>query len=121
MSQRCYAPEMGEPFLVRGLSASFVNTLASYDPTDELMAKLSGEHDEAVEPERIHEKARLAELVEMLPLVEQDLLRLHAEGKRQEDCAKIFGLTQAAVSYRLIRARLRLRFLRNSPCRARKS
>jgi hypothetical protein len=88
--------------------------LRHYDPTEDIVAALDGE----VEPEPIDwstDKERLRELMEMLPPVEQDMLELLATGKRQQDIAEIFQLTQAAVSYRLVRAKKRLQFLRDFP------
>jgi len=51
-----------------------------------------------------------------LPAVEQDMLRLYyQEGLRQVQIARIFGMTQAAVSHRLSRARVRLQWLQTVP------
>ena len=54
--------------------------------------------------------------LEKLPERERDLLNLyHKERKNQKDIAKMFGVTQGAVSSRLNRAKSRLRFLREMP------
>ena len=51
-----------------------------------------------------------------LPTREVDLLELYyCERKNQKDIAKIFGVTQGAISSRLARAQTRLVFLRNLP------
>jgi hypothetical protein len=51
-----------------------------------------------------------------LPPMEADIVRLYFFfGKRQTDIAEIFGFTQAAISYRLKRAIVRLRFLLDMP------
>lgn len=51
-----------------------------------------------------------------LPAREVDLIELYfCDGKNQKDIAKIFGVTQGAVSSRLARAKKRLEFLRNMP------
>lgn len=51
-----------------------------------------------------------------LPLREIDLIELYYnERKNQKDIAKIFGVTQGAVSSRLTRAKKRLRFLKDLP------
>jgi len=51
-----------------------------------------------------------------LPPREVDLIELYyCEGKNQKDIAKIFDVTQGAVSSRLARAKKRLTFLRNLP------
>lgn len=51
----------------------------------------------------------------MLPLVEQDLLRMRAEGVRQVDVAKLLGWTQPNVGFRIKRAHARLKFRRELP------
>ena len=51
-----------------------------------------------------------------LPDREVDLIELYYnERKNQKDIAKIFGVTQGAISSRLSRAKKRLRFLRDLP------
>jgi len=51
-----------------------------------------------------------------LPPREIDLIELYYnERKNQKDIAKIFGVTQGAISSRLTRAKKRLRFLRDLP------
>lgn len=51
-----------------------------------------------------------------LPNKEQDMVDLYYfREKRQKDIAKMFSITQGAVSHRLSRARKRLRFLRDMP------
>lgn len=51
-----------------------------------------------------------------LPPREIDLIELYYnERKNQKDIAKIFGVTQGAISSRLTRAKKRLKFLRNLP------
>ena len=51
-----------------------------------------------------------------IPLREQDLITLyHRDNMKQEQIAKIFGITQAAVSYRLHRGIKRIQFLRTIP------
>jgi len=54
--------------------------------------------------------------LDRLPPREQDLLELYYHHcKNQKDIAKMFGITQGAVSSRLARARERLQFLRDIP------
>jgi len=51
-----------------------------------------------------------------IPPREADLIRLyHKDGLKQEQIARLFGITQAAVSYRLHRGIKRIRFLRIIP------
>jgi len=55
-------------------------------------------------------------LISQLPDRERDLIDLYyRERKNQKDIAKMFGVTQGAVSSRLIRAKERLEFLRKMP------
>jgi hypothetical protein len=59
---------------------------------------------------------KVLEMLGGLPPMEADIIRLYFFfGKRQTDIAEIFGFTQAAISYRLKRAILRLRFLLDMP------
>ena len=54
--------------------------------------------------------------LDRLPSLEVDLLELYYHHrKNQKDIAKMFGITQGAVSSRLARARERLKFLRDIP------
>lgn len=55
-------------------------------------------------------------MLHRLPAREIDLMELYFhEGKNQKDIAKIFGVTQGAVSSRIARAKKRLKFLRDLP------
>lgn len=54
---------------------------------------------------------RFEELLAQLPADEADTLELLCRGCRQDDVARIFGITQAAVSYRARRGRERVRWL----------
>jgi len=61
-------------------------------------------------------ESRIAPLLERIPEREADLIYLYfIEKKRQADIATIFGVTQAAISYRLDRGIQRLKFLLNIP------
>jgi len=54
--------------------------------------------------------------LDRLPLREYDLIELYyVERKNQKDIAKMFGVTQGAISSRLSRAKKRLIFLRDLP------
>ena len=58
----------------------------------------------------------ISPFLERLPPREIDLIELYYnKGKNQKDIAKIFGVTQGAVSSRLSRAKKRLHFLRKLP------
>jgi len=54
--------------------------------------------------------------LELLPVREVDLLELYYKfGKNQKDIAKMFGVTQGAISSRISIAKKRLEFLRDLP------
>ena len=58
-----------------------------------------------------------SETLALLPPVEEDVLRLSALGLKQSAIASLLGATQSAISYRLVRARQRLRWLVARPPR----
>jgi predicted transcriptional regulator len=59
---------------------------------------------------------KVCSVLDKLPDREKDLINLYFfKNKKQTDIAEIFGLTQAAVSYRLKRALERIRFLVEMP------
>ncbi len=59
---------------------------------------------------------RIAPLLERIPEREADLIYLYyIQKKRQADIAEIFGVTQAAISYRLDRGLQRIKFLLSIP------
>lgn len=61
-------------------------------------------------------ESRIAPLLDRIPEREADLIYLYfIQRKRQLDIATIFGITQAAVSYRLERGLQRIRFLLSIP------
>src|SRR5690554_5756458 len=61
-------------------------------------------------------ESRIAPLLDRIPQREADLIYLYfIEKKRQADIATIFGVTQAAISYRLDRGIQRLKFLLEIP------
>jgi len=58
----------------------------------------------------------LAPFLRHLPDRERDLLDLYLGlGKNQKDIAKLFGVTQGAISSRISRAKKRLRYLKDMP------
>ena len=59
--------------------------------------------------------AVLQEFGHRIPAREVDYLRLTFEGVKQEQIAAVFGVSQAAVSYRIRRAVLRLQWLQTVP------
>lgn len=61
-------------------------------------------------------ESRIAPLLDRIPKREADLIYLYfIQRKRQADIAAIFGVTQAAISYRLDRGIQRIKFLLSIP------
>lgn len=61
-------------------------------------------------------ESRIAPLLDRIPEREADLIHLYfMQRKRQADIAAIFGVTQAAISYRLDRGIKRIKFLLSIP------
>ena len=70
------------------------------------------------EPEGLPEglESKIESLLDKIPEREADLIYLYyVRKKRQADIAEIFGVTQAAISYRLDRGLQRIRFLLEIP------
>ncbi len=60
--------------------------------------------------------ANIEQYLHRIPARERDLIRLYFKDRlKQEQIAKLFGITQAAVSYRLHRGIKRIQFLRTIP------
>ena len=73
--------------------------------TDEIADRLDPSYEAQIEP-----------LLPRIPAREADLLKMYfLQHKRQADIAIIFGVTQAAVSYRLDRGIQRIKFLLSIP------
>jgi len=86
--------------------------------SSEMEARFSNEnairYDEMAESTVPYEEIK--PFISRLPAREMDLIELYyCKGKNQKDIAKIFGVTQGAISSRLARAKKRLQFLRNLP------
>lgn len=61
-------------------------------------------------------EAQIEPLLDRIPAREADLIKLYyIDKKRQADIAEIFGVTQAAISYRLDRGLQRIKFLLSIP------
>lgn len=87
------------------------------DEDEELDPEIEGEVDSLANyiPDGDFE-SRIAPLLDRIPEREADLICLYfIEKKRQADIATIFGVTQAAISYRLDRGIQRLKFLLKIP------
>lgn len=86
--------------------------LANRFSTDDTLDPIHNVSEEWVAPRL----AKVCSVLDKLPDREADLVRLYFFlDKRQTDIAEIFGITQAAVSYRLKRALDRIRFLVEMP------
>lgn len=109
------------------LDPNDMNRFVSYDPRNddsflEMDGEISPEELEELEQEmaQLMEKAGYREsvkpLLDKIPPREADIIELYyLQGKRQADIAIIFGVTQAAVSYRLGRGILRIKYLLDMP------
>jgi DNA-directed RNA polymerase specialized sigma24 family protein len=97
---------------------------STYDPNDEEADYLDPDREaENVPDDAVAEffadndyESRIQPLLDRIPEREADLIYLYfIQRKRQLDIATIFGITQAAVSYRLERGLQRIRFLLSIP------
>lgn len=96
---------MGSPYLKTVDSSEFEARFSSDNRIKYDEVRSSGITFEEMEP-----------LLDRLPPREKDLIYLYCHYKKnQKDIAKMFGVTQGAVSSRLARARRRLLFLRDIP------
>jgi DNA-binding CsgD family transcriptional regulator len=63
------------------------------------------------------QRERVHAAIEMLPATEIDMIDLVMRGVTQEQIGEHFGLTQAGVSYRLMKARRRIKWILERPPR----
>ena len=95
--------------------------VVSYDPAKleacrSLYPDATEPKDEGVEDDGPTLEDILKSLLPRIPERERDLIDLHyCLHKKQEDIAHMFGITQAAVSYRIARGLHRIKFLANAP------
>lgn len=103
-----------------------LSRFVSFDPRDENWGERDAESEEQDEQRQLEEmqallekqeyKVQLRPLLERIPEREADIIELYfLMDKRQADIATIFGMTQAAVSYRLARGIKRIKFLLDIP------
>ena len=83
-------------------------------PLDLLIMREDGlaEPPESQEDPRLE---RLRDALKKLPPTEQDIMSMWLGGARQADMGKIFGMSQAAIAYRIRRAFLRIDYWVNLP------
>lgn len=101
----------GSGFLVP-LGDSTMCKLRDIQPSPE---EQFAEMEEPSEIRQVDYKPQLTEhelelVLDKLPPIEADMVWLWFHGKGQTDIATIFGMTQAAVSYRIMRATKRLQY-----------
>lgn len=96
--------------------AELANRFASNDdPLDADHEEAEGDEVESFLVGADYE-SRIAPLLNRIPQREADLIYLYyIQKKRQADIAEIFGVTQAAISYRLDRGLQRIKFLLSIP------
>ena len=101
--------------------AELSNRFASPDSEPDLdddEREEDGEHDDEVASFLVGAdyESRISPLLNRIPQREADLIYLYyIQKKRQADIAEIFGVTQAAISYRLDRGLQRIKFLLSIP------
>jgi DNA-directed RNA polymerase specialized sigma24 family protein len=90
--------------------AVFDSLIALIENDGELPEEIEASQDDA------DYEAQIEPLLDRIPAREADLIQLYyIEKKRQADIAEIFGVTQAAISYRLDRGLQRIKFLLSIP------
>lgn len=98
--------------------AELSNRFAAPDSEPDLDGDGEGDQDEEVASFLVGAdyESRIAPLLNRIPQREADLIYLYyIQKKRQADIAEIFGVTQAAISYRLDRGLQRIKFLLSIP------
>lgn len=98
--------------------AELSNRFAAPDSEPDLDGEEDGDHDEEVASFLVGAdyESRIQPLLNRIPQREADLIYLYyIQKKRQADIAEIFGVTQAAISYRLDRGLQRIKFLLSIP------
>lgn len=103
-------PQSGTYFTVP-ISAHTLSILRAPGPSpEEMVAEAEDPTPERDGPLRELTDEQLGAVLAKLPPIEQDMIALWFRGKIQAEIAAMWGLTQAACSYRLMRAIARLRF-----------
>lgn len=98
--------------------AELSNRFAAPESDPDIDDEEDGDHDEEVASFLVGAdyESRIAPLLNRIPQREADLIFLYyIQKKRQADIAEIFGVTQAAISYRLDRGLQRIKFLLSIP------
>jgi predicted transcriptional regulator len=104
---------VAQPFVIALDPAELAGRFASEAPDDEA---IDADADSVQELYALQDRrADLERWLDRIPFAEADAIELTLLGKRQSDIATIFGVTQAAVSYRLHRAIQRLKYLSELP------
>lgn len=97
--------------------AELANRFASPEPLfDEIEAEQLSEDEVGGVLASLHYETQVEPLLNKIPHREADIVHLYyVLKKKQADIASIFGVTQAAISYRLDRGIQRIRFLLSIP------
>jgi len=97
--------------------AELANRFASSEPLlDEADAEQLTEDEVGGILSHLHYESQVKPLLDKIPNREADIVHLYyVLKKKQADIAEIFGVTQAAISYRLDRGIQRIRFLLSIP------
>jgi len=97
--------------------AELANRFPSHDePLDEAIEEEDGDEEVTSFLVGADYESRIQPLLNRIPPREADLIYLYyIQKKRQADIAEIFGVTQAAISYRLDRGLQRIKFLLSIP------
>lgn len=89
---------------------------SDYEIGESIDAELGPEAEEPEEQIKGMDFDNIEPYLKRIPVREADLIQLYFQDKmKQEQIAKLFSITQAAVSYRLHRGIKRIRFLRTIP------
>jgi DNA-directed RNA polymerase specialized sigma24 family protein len=96
--------------------AQLANRPTPFEDPLEVAEQLASVTDEVAELLNPSYEAQIVPLLPRIPKREADLLEMYfLKKKRQADIAIIFGVTQAAISYRLDRGIQRIKFLLSIP------
>lgn len=103
------------------MNSKFSTADRMYDDTENNLNDVIDRALELEQPEELDYKSKqtfksIEYYLNRIPPREADLIRLyHKDQMKQEQIARLFGITQAAVSYRLARGRRRIQMLRCMP------
>lgn len=107
---------MGGGYVISVDPAELATRFASQEPLFDDLDETEGEPSTEPLLSTLNFENQIKPLLDRIPEREADLIQLYyIQKKRQADIAEIFGVTQAAISYRLDRGLQRIRFLLSIP------